>query len=620
MRNSFLLATATILSGIPLAYAHAQSSHVPPPPQFVTDPNGIDPKSLLLNYTEVDLRVGTDLTAVELVRGIPTHRTTGRQELGRWINSFEGYIYTSYDNSDDPSKSIRIGNTTLTAVIGNRSIGFTKEYGADWELDDVATAISTVGSSPNFTATITDGEGVIYEFGNAPATCEINSDGYENACSYLTKLTYPNGLTWNLDYETWTRGSTVFGRVKRARSNSRFAFVFEYGSTTSDRPSKICVVDQSRQYVAGLSSCPADSLAVNYSYTMTGLGDDASASSVTRPDGGQVLYAHSWGASDPYFGMRRAGESTYEFYYKRFFAGGAEYRRGANLSGGGGDLWTYTGIYVDACGASCMRTQAKQMDVTAPNGSMERYEWRDYVVGTTHMIDPLPMKITNGLGNFQTIDYGLTGGFVRGRLQPKVVTLPESNRFEYTYDDRLNRTSQASIAKTGSGLSSTAVSAVYPASCSPSPSCNKPTSLTDANGGTTNLAYATHGGLLTEMGPAPTSGGVRPLKVTTWGQRYAYLKNASGSLVAAPTPMWAKLSETQCQTAPGTPSSPACDSAAPQVVTSYEYGATGSAEALLVKGIAVTADGQSLRTCYGYDAWGRKISETSANANLASCS
>jgi YD repeat-containing protein len=65
-----------------------------------------------------------------------------------------------------------------------------------------------------------------------------------------------------------------------------------------------------------------------------------------------------------------------------------------------------------------------------------------------------------------------------------------------------------------------------------------------------------------------------------------------------------------------------CDDTAPapKAVTSYEYGAAGGAESLLVKGVAVTADGQTLRTCYSYDNWGRKISETSANASLASCS
>src|SRR3546814_874477 len=75
---------------------------------------------------------------------------------------------------------------------------------------------------------------------------------------------------------------------------------------------------------------------------------------------------------------------------------------------------------------------------------------------------------------------------------------------------------------------------------------------------------------------------------------------------------------TECQTAAGS-SSPVCDSGAPQRLTTYQYGANGTANNLLVRGVTVSADGVMLRTCYGYDALGRKISETKPNANLSTC-
>jgi hypothetical protein len=55
------------------------------------------------------------------------------------------------------------------------------------------------------------------------------------------------------------------------------------------------------------------------------------------------------------------------------------------------------------------------------------------------------------------------------------------------------------------------------------------------------------------------------------------------------------------------------------MVTTYEYGADGTANNLRVRGKVVTADGVSLRTCYGYDWQGNKISETSPRAGLATC-
>jgi YD repeat-containing protein len=62
-----------------------------------------------------------------------------------------------------------------------------------------------------------------------------------------------------------------------------------------------------------------------------------------------------------------------------------------------------------------------------------------------------------------------------------------------------------------------------------------------------------------------------------------------------------------------------CDSAAPETVTTYQYGADGTAEILVLHGKAVSSGGTTLRTCYGYDAYSRKISETAPNANLATC-
>ena len=122
------------------------------------------------------------------------------------------------------------------------------------------------------------------------------------------------------------------------------------------------------------------------------------------------------------------------------------------------------------------------------------------------------------------------------------------------------------------------------------------------------------------MQPAPSSGAARPLKLATYTQRYAYIKNSGGTLAAAASPIWMPATETQCQTATGSGvNTPVCDSGAPQMVTTYEYGAISTAESLLVKGIAVTADSQTLRTCYSYDNQGRKISETKPNANSVSC-
>jgi hypothetical protein len=49
-------------------------------------------------------------------------------------------------------------------------------------------------------------------------------------------------------------------------------------------------------------------------------------------------------------------------------------------------------------------------------------------------------------------------------------------------------------------------------------------------------------------------------------------------------------------------------------VTRFEYN-----DNLLVKGVTVTADGATHRTCDQYDRYGNQIGKVEPNANLSSC-
>lgn len=143
--------------------------------------------------------------------------------------------------------------------------------------------------------------------------------------------------------------------------------------------------------------------------------------------------------------------------------------------------------------------------------------------------------------------------------------------------------------------------------------------IVDPSGNQTDYTYATHGGTLSEMQPAPSAGAARPLKLYSYVQGYAYVKNAGGALVASGAPIWLPSSETLCQTYAGS-STATCDPAAPITTTAYEYGASGTADNLLLRGAVVSSGGVSLRTCYGYDEYANKIFETKPRAGLASCS
>lgn len=189
--------------------------------------------------------------------------------------------------------------------------------------------------------------------------------------------------------------------------------------------------------------------------------------------------------------------------------------------------------------------------------------------------------------------------------------------FEYYYDNRGNRIQVKRNPKSNSTLPPTIWQASYSPTCSNQRICNKPLTITDPNSNVTSFSYdPAHGGVLTETGPAV--GGIAPQKRFEYASRYAWIKNAAGSYIAAGNPIWVKVREKYCKTTAAAGGSCA-GGAVDEVSMDYDYGPDGGPNNLLLRGIVATADGQALRTCFGYDADGRKVSETLPAANLSTC-
>jgi hypothetical protein len=200
------------------------------------------------------------------------------------------------------------------------------------------------------------------------------------------------------------------------------------------------------------------------------------------------------------------------------------------------------------------------------------------------------------------------------------VDYPEGNKFLAEYNGPYYSVSkETSVAKPGSGLTDRI--ATYGYACpggTLTPTCTKMVWKLDPKGNQTDYAYTSFGALQSEMQPAPATGAARPLKLYTYVQKYAYVKNSGGTLVAASAPIWLPDTATVCQTVAGS-STATCDSSAPQMVSTYLYGANGTADNLLLRGKLVSDGTTSLRTCFGYDSMSRKISESSPRAGLSSC-
>lgn len=225
----------------------------------------------------------------------------------------------------------------------------------------------------------------------------------------------------------------------------------------------------------------------------------------------------------------------------------------------------------------------------------------EYVVGPTQ-------KVTNRDGSYLEFQASVANPVTREVAADGAITI-------FAYDARNNVTSITQYPSSGSAPAHVRT-ASYPTACATLLTCNKPEYVIDANTNRTDYTYdPQHGGRLTETGPAVN--GIRPQKRYFYAQRYAWYMNSSGVMTKETRPVWLLARESYCRT--GAASGNGCAVAGDEVITEYDYGPDSGPNNLILRGIATTADGQTLRTCFGHDRYGHKIWERSPNAGMASC-
>lgn len=265
----------------------------------------------------------------------------------------------------------------------------------------------------------------------------------------------------------------------------------------------------------------------------------------------------------------------------------------------GGTTWSYD----YTCGFDPeTATSAWSLVRTDPNGGALRMWSGDY--------GGVPGEYTDELGQLHQFLGEKEKGYV-ARWSPSAMR-------EYVTRDNRNNVVEAGTYAPDQINKIVSYTAGYPATCGNFKTCNQPTWTRDGNGNQTDYTYdAAHGGILTETGPGDASG-VRPQKRYEYAQRYAWLKNSGGTYSQAADPVWVRTKEEYCVSTAAV-SGDCAGGASDEVVTTYDYGPNSGPNMLLVRGVAVTSNGQTLRTCYGYDRMGRKISETKPAADLSSC-
>lgn len=209
----------------------------------------------------------------------------------------------------------------------------------------------------------------------------------------------------------------------------------------------------------------------------------------------------------------------------------------------------------------------------------------------------------------RTTTYGID---VNGRITS--ITLPENNATHYVYDALASITSATKQPKPNSGLGSIETSAEYYSCSAPGTTrarCSQPRYVIDGRGSRTDYTYNDAGQVLTIDKPAGANG-IRPQTRMVYAPMRVRVQKSDGTIVER-DPISMLVSQSECRT------QASCTGTLDEVLTTYDYGPATGPNNLWLRGVTVTADGVTQRTCYTYDGKGNVISETEPRANPGSC-
>lgn len=572
-----------------------------PPKVDTTSPSGVNLADGSFVYSNTDLAIGSLSLERFHLGGL---KDPNRPFFGpRMSHNFDIYVAK---NKTGPVRPFLTDRYKPVVHLGLSASGvYTQAISSSYvnasNDDAISGTLSIVGAAYVYTSQ----DGTVYTFDpNVPAAGALGVDSQR-----ISTILYPNGRVLAFYYDSG-------GQLKEVSDNTGYALIFDYVS--SGVVSAVCGFNLSVSFVSPSSTCAAASLKTTYEYTgglLTKVTDVVGHITTYDYSGNEISCIKSLGdsvcrVSNVY------GSAKWQVVQQ-------------NLADGSVWKYAYGGNYVGSRDPNVYLVEdpTNSTTVTDPAGKISTYSFSK----------TSPYSFTDANGN--TTNYRYTGGNdYEGQLYPdpkpilaegtllKQVIFPEGNQYLATYIFRNVIETQTWVPKPGSGLPNAVLQNGYGAWSCAAPqtpqNCTKPLWTKDAKGNQTDFTYYDFGGTKSEMRPAPAAGAARPLKLYDYVQKYAYIKNSGGSLVAASAPVWLPNAETLCQTGAGS-SAATCDTAAPITITTYEYGANGTADNLLLRGKVVTTNtppgAPALRSCYSYDTQGNKISETSPRAGLTSC-
>jgi hypothetical protein len=657
IRAWWLISAATavwvLAQGTP-AFAQQSSTNIAPPPEkFDISPGGVDMRSGRYAYSQTDLAIAGE-AGLSLTRTLTQQVAGHTNPFGNFSHNWDVLVIEKRINIDQGNFKHLIGQPDyqIEIAFGGRSQTFRAGGNTGgWELTSragyafLAQSGSADRASAAITYTYTSGDGSVTVFrpmGSADCSTMLR-------CAYVSSVTDADGTRLDFSYDSIGPNQT---RLRSVTSNRGYALLFEYSGVLVV---KACALNLALAPKPADNACPASALATAY-YAYEG-GKLSSVTDAANRAWGFVNSQNSIGFVKPgftapwltnSFTLRTNDDGLVEEIVDR-----QDYADGTFYNYAWGETPFVAGHISSIAGGSFTDSQNRTTQVAfafpvkpyvtggVGHGSVGGEGMYDPASPIVYQVTPGPVTVTDPLGRTTTYDY--CDPVAAQNLPPQQldrcvvtpmpvsVTDPDGIQTLLTTDyvtRNVLKTEQLPKPSSAPGLPHVIRQASYNCQAATIRYCNKPLTVTDPRLGVTTYGYyAEHGGMLSETHPAvpvrQADGSfvnVQPQTRYEYVQRYAWLSNGAGGYTHAATQIYLLSATSSCRqsAATGNPAAP-CALAGDEVRTSYDYGPDSGPNNLLLRGTVISADGVSLRTCYGYDPLGRKISETRPGAGLAAC-
>jgi hypothetical protein len=574
------------------------------PPIFTVSPKGVNLQTGRFTYSKTDLTIGP-LSFVRTFGGprVPMVGPNGAPDPNARKGWTHNFAHGTYTTSQGPSGS---QSTVTHFVVPGQTYSFfasasgTPTFSSLVSADAIGSTISLIGQDFR----LENKNGDVFFFYKHPALKQLSGASIP-LIQVLRRAEYNDGTSMDYSYNSK-------GQIRTVTSNHGYAIVIDYNA--NGLVTTVCGFNISVTYVSSSTTCAGAALKVSYQYFLFSAGVYY-ISRIIDVDGNSVNVSYTSG----FLGcISLVNSTTCEIsnVYGTLpgepagITKGDQVRRQTTATG---EVWQY---YYDPNNIY----DGPDVPPTA----------REPRITYSYMTDPLGRETVgtyrNGYVELIESPQGPTRYEFNGTV-PKKLTFPAGNSTIYNRDDYQNLQSRVTMPIPGTNQTPLTITQSFPALYAevPFPNgcdapsrklCTKPINRVDERGNQTDFTYdPAHGGILTETSPAVN--GVRPQTRYTYAQRYAWVKNASGAFVRATTPVWLLTQKSLCKA--GAALGAGCAIANDEVKTTYDYGPDSGPNNLLLRGTVEDAGGLNLRTCYGYDWRGNKVSETSPRAGLGVC-